>query len=103
MDFYKDKPVDLFVNVSEIEGIPVSIMEAISFGIPCIGTNVGGVSEIVNEQTGFLIDKNFEPNEVAELLSKYLSKLPLEKNEFRLGVKLFWKENYDASTITKIY
>ena len=32
---------DLFVNMSLSEGIPVSIMEAISFGIPIIATNVG--------------------------------------------------------------
>ena len=46
---------DLFVNMSLSEGIPVSIMEAISFGIPIIATNVGGNAEIVNDETGVLI------------------------------------------------
>ena len=45
-------PVDLFLTVSANEGIPVSIMEAQSFGIPVIATDVGGISEIVNNVNG---------------------------------------------------
>ena len=48
------------MNVSESEGIPVSIMEASSFGIPVIATNVGGVGEIVeNGYNGLLLNKDF--------------------------------------------
>lgn len=45
--FYSENPVDFFVNVSESEGMPVSIMEAMSAGVPVIAPNVGGVSELV--------------------------------------------------------
>ena len=48
IEFYKTNSVDLFLNVSSREGIPVSIMEALSFGIPVFATNVGGTSERVN-------------------------------------------------------
>ena len=51
LNFYSITPVNLFINLSESEGIPVSIMEAISFSIPIIATDVGGVSEIVTEET----------------------------------------------------
>lgn len=44
---YTAHPVDLFVNVSESEGIPVAIMEALSYGIPVLATDVGGVAEAV--------------------------------------------------------
>ena len=44
---YRRHHYDLFINVSESEGIPQAIMEAISFGIPVIATNVGGNKEIV--------------------------------------------------------
>ena len=42
------------------EGIPVSLMEAMSVGIPCIATNTGSISElIINCETGLLVeDKN---------------------------------------------
>ena len=47
------------------------MMEAQSFGIPIMSTNVGGCSEICNEQTGFLIEKEFDPKEVAQQLEAF--------------------------------
>ena len=68
IEFYQKNHVDLFINLSETEGIPVSIMEAISFNIPVIATNVGGVSEIVNQQfgTGLLVDADSSAITVCE-------------------------------------
>ena len=45
-EYYKKNKVDLFVNISLHEGIPVSIMEAISFGIPVLAYNVYGIKEM---------------------------------------------------------
>ena len=48
----------LFINTSESEGIPVSIMEALSFGIPVIAPDIGGISEIITSGlNGILIDR----------------------------------------------
>jgi glycosyltransferase involved in cell wall biosynthesis len=55
---YKTVPIDLFINLSTTEGVPVSIMEAMSFGIPVLATEVGGNSEIVDETTGALVPSN---------------------------------------------
>ncbi len=96
ISYYANNPVDLFINVSKFEGIPVSIMEAMSFGIPCIGCDVGGVSEIVNSETGFLFKKDFQPTEISECINLYYQKSEQEKINFRNNVKLFWKENYNA-------
>lgn len=49
MKQYQDKNYYVFVNVSSSEGIPVSIMEATSFGIPCIATDAGGTKEIISD------------------------------------------------------
>jgi glycosyltransferase involved in cell wall biosynthesis len=49
-DFIKyisETPISFFINVSEFEGIPVTMMEASSFGIPLIGSNVCGIPELV--------------------------------------------------------
>lgn len=70
MKFYKEREVNLFINVSSSEGIPFSIMEAMSFGIPCMATNVGGNSEIVDGSNGFLIPKQFDPKKVADNINK---------------------------------
>ncbi|MBS1646332.1 MAG: glycosyltransferase [Bacteroidetes bacterium] len=93
-NFYKKTPVSLFLNVSSSEGLPVSIMEAISFGIPVIATDVGGVREIVNNKTGKLVSVDFKPKEIAEYIEKNIS--TFSDTEFRKGVKQFWRDNFDA-------
>lgn len=57
-ELYNKNSFDIFINLSTSEGIPVSIMEAISAGIPVIATNVGGNKEIVNNKTGRLAPIN---------------------------------------------
>jgi glycosyltransferase involved in cell wall biosynthesis len=95
MEFYRNNPVDLFLNVSESEGIPVSIMEAVSFGIPVIATDVGGSREIVNENTGILLKKDFHISQLTDLLNAF-SESPFVQISFRQGVRKFWEENFNA-------
>lgn len=56
--YYREFPVDVFINASESEGVPVSIMEAMSFGVPVIAPDVGGVREIVSPEVGELLSSN---------------------------------------------
>jgi glycosyltransferase involved in cell wall biosynthesis len=98
MEFYRKNHVDLFINVSETEGIPVSIMEAMSFGIPCIATNVGGVNEIVNNTNGFLVKKYFNNDHVSEFIINYNKLDVLKKNEFRDQALNTWQSLYDQQT-----
>ena len=98
MEFYRKNHVDLFINVSETEGIPVSIMEAMSFGIPCIATNVGGVNEIVNNTNGFLVKKYFNTDQVAEFIINYNKLDVLKKNDFRDQALNTWQSLYDQQT-----
>jgi len=97
MEYYKDNPVDLFVNTSSTEGLPVSIMEACSFGIPTIATDVGGTSDIVKDgDTGFLIDADFTPDELAEKI-KSMMLLPAEKiTELRENCRSLYLDSFNA-------
>ncbi|HEY6162458.1 MAG TPA: glycosyltransferase, partial [Bacteroidia bacterium] len=97
MEFYGKTPIDLFVNVSELEGVPVSIMEAISFGIPVTGCRICGVPEIVTDATGFLFEKDFDPIREAHRLKEYLLLPATAKEEFRKGVKAFWRARFNAN------
>lgn len=94
--FYSDHHIDLFVNVSESEGIPVSFMEAQSFGIPIIATNVGGVSEIVNNNNGYLIDKDFSNGTIGKCLRDYILKSEHEKYIMRQNAYNSWMKKYNA-------
>lgn len=65
--FYQDCAVDVFINLSESEGIPVSIMEAMAAGVPAIATSVGGVPDLVEPANGCLLsaDPTLEEIKVA--------------------------------------
>lgn len=95
LEFYKKNPVNLFISVSASEGIPVSIMEAISFGIPALSTDIGGCREIVTDETGILIPLETPADEIARLITGFKDS---EKNTttFRNGVRRFWERKFDA-------
>ena len=95
--FYKKNPVDLFINVSNTEGLPVSIMEAISFGIPVLATDVGGVSEIVkNNFNGMLLDVDCDNRDIAAAIKNYYFSDENEKKSKRNNARLYWEQNFNA-------
>ncbi len=94
--FYQESPVDLFINVSKSEGLPVSIMEAISFGIPVIATNVGGTSEIVSNELGYLVDKNITPDELAFIIKDFNHRN--DKSSLKANAKKMFDERFNAIT-----
>lgn len=50
---------DLFILTSNYEGLPMTIIEAMSYGKPIVASNVGGISEIVeNGKNGFVSDND---------------------------------------------
>ena len=89
---------DLFINLSETEGIPVTIMEAQSAGIPVLATNVGGTSEIVNTQNGFLVEKDFTSESTLTIISNFLSSDETEKQQKRNASFENWRQNYNATS-----
>lgn len=88
VQYYQNNPIDLFINLSTIEGVPVSIMEALSCNVPVVATDVGGVCEIVTEETGVLVDANPSVNDVVAAIEKALT------NNFT--PREFWDAHYNA-------
>lgn len=89
--YYENTAIDCFMNVSSSEGIPVSIMEAQSYGIPVIATNVGGTNEIVNENVGVLLCSNPKIEEITDAVIKIKEK-GISKNL----IKNEWSKKYNA-------
>ena len=50
---------DLFINTTNIDNMPVSIIEVMALGIPIISTNVGGLPFLLkHEKNALLVDSN---------------------------------------------
>ena len=98
MEYYSTHDVNVFINLSDTEGVPVSIMEAISFGIPVIATDVGGTNEIVNTDNGSLLQKDVSADSIAAEILKYISMdsdLYVGKREC---ARKHWEECFSAKT-----
>ena len=101
-DLYSKNSFDCLINVSESEGLPVSIMEAQSFGIPVIATAVGGTPEIVNDENGILLPVNPTPREIATAVYDIVINKENWQKKRALSHKN-WEENFDAEKNYKVF
>lgn len=95
-EIYQNNYFDFFINTSEHEGLPVSIMEAFSYGVPGIATDVGGTREIVNSTNGLLIEKNFSSKEVADQIEYIIASKDIYSSLRKQAFET-WSSNFDAS------
>ena len=97
MNYYKKHSINLFVNVSHSEGLPVSIMEVASFGIPIIATDVGGTGEIVDKSIGDLMPEDFTKEQLEKLIRKYVLMNSDDYSKQRDSVRKYWENNFYAT------
>lgn len=96
LEFYNENFIDCFISTSESEGLPVSMMEAISFGIPIIATNVCGVSELVNSNIGILLDSNCSTYDISNAIINYYNLSIEEKKKMRYSSRKLWEQSFNA-------
>lgn len=91
--FYGSNNVQVFVNCSLSEGVPVSIMEALACGIPCVATNAGGTSEIVHDQVnGYVLPTNLSAVDLADALQQVGSLSASEYAAMSQAARRTWAE-----------
>ena len=98
-EFYKIKNwVDTFMRIpfGKHEGLPISIMEAMSFGLPILATDVGACNELVNSATGLLMPADVKPNQIADCIMALLPKS--QSADFRQGVRRYWEQHFNLQT-----
>ncbi len=94
--YYTKHHFDLLVNVSASEGLPVSIMEACSYGIPCLATDVGGTREIVDEKTGVLVSENITSIDLKNAVYEFLSRDEEVRSNIRKNCVSRWEKCFDT-------
>ncbi|QJI16862.1 MULTISPECIES: glycosyltransferase family 4 protein [unclassified Pseudomonas] len=82
----------LFLLITNWEGLPLTILEAMRAGLPVIASDVGGVSEAVeNEQTGFLVGRN-DVDTLSATIRTMLSSAKLRSEMGDAGRKKFERD-----------
>ncbi|WP_299123511.1 glycosyltransferase family 4 protein [uncultured Winogradskyella sp.] len=80
---------NIFINTTNYDNTPVSVMEAMALGLPIVSTNVGGIPYlIIDEEEGLLV-----PKENEEAMTKAIMKL---QNDEGLRKKLIKNARYKA-------
>lgn len=94
--FYSEHYIDAFINVSESEGVPVSIMEAQSYGLPVIATDAGGSGELVHDgENGVLLAVDFNNVDLCKAIDEVVNKGKL----YRDNAKETWITMSNAKSI----
>lgn len=93
--YYQTHEVHCFITTSETEGNPVSVQEALSFGIPLIATAVGDIPYMI-EKNGILLPSTPSALQVTEAIKSMLemdeeSYLKYRKNSYQI-----FKRDYNA-------
>lgn len=126
LKYYERISGDLFLLLSRTEGVPISLMEAMSFSIPIIATAVGGVPEIfknhlrdaensfvqhvINEQNnsndregfvkkkiGYLMNSSPSNQDVVDAILDYSALSQVAKNEMRVAAMEQWEKYWDGA------
>jgi glycosyltransferase involved in cell wall biosynthesis len=63
---------DVYILPSYYEGLPISILEAMSYRMPIISTPVGGIPEIVDESNGVLVEPG-NTKQISEAINTFLN------------------------------
>ena len=97
------RSADILLLTSSREGFPLVIMEAMALGVVCISTNVGGISEHIQQgNTGFLVSET-EEEAIVERFTSLISDLnknrklleELSANSSAYARSHFSKEQFD--------
>lgn len=91
---------DVIILPSHNEGMPNVLVEAASLGLPIISTSVGGVPELITEETGYFIEKGSSDSIKSVVLEVYNNyQIALEKAD-RLKIKIM--HDFNAENNSKI-
>ena len=96
-EFYRNVTPTAFITTSSTEGLPISIVEAFSMGIPALATDVGGMRELVDDSTGKLMSSNPDAKEVARTILDFISMHETDRQRIADNAYNRWQEEHNSS------
>ena len=93
----KSEDFDIFINTTNVDNTPISVIEAMALGLPVVSTNVGGLPYLIDDnKDGVLVDK-----EQPILMAKKIVEI-IEENKSSFAKMARSKvENFDWSVVRK--
>ena len=97
------KTSNLFIQASDYEGLPHSILEAINYEVPILSTEVGGCKDLLdNGERGFIISSPQNNQQIAEKINYIYENYDTALTK-AIAAKKYIQNKYNFSTQAKIY
>ena len=94
---------DIYIQASNYEGLPHSLLEAMSYGIPVLCTPVGECKEILgNEDRGYILDLPVSKNNIKSKISEIVGEKNIANKKGERG-KDFINEKYNLTNSFNLY
>ena len=94
---------DIYIQASNYEGLPHSLLEAMSYGIPVLCTPVGECKEILgNEDRGYILDLPVSKNNIKSKIIEIISEKNIANKKGERG-KDFINEKYNLTNSFNLY
>lgn len=93
----------MLVLPSLVEGLPGVILEAMNFETPVVAYNVGGISEVLNDKTGYLVESNNETQFVEAMKQVVISDNTNKILKAKELVKSKFNNSLLAEKFVKVY
>lgn len=93
---------DAFIMSSKSEGLPISLLQAFSLGMPAIVTDVGGMAEVVRlAKAGLTVSVN-DPAEMAAAILR-MACSDAEREQFSLNAEAAFHSSFTLQTMVDAY
>lgn len=99
-DFYTHHEVFAFINVSDSEGVPVSMLEAMAYGIPAIAPDIGGIKTALKHHVnGYLMPAFPTGKEIARALFWLANCSPEQIANLRQAARQTILDDFDSRIV----
>ena len=94
-EFYRERMPDAFITASASEGNPVSVMEALSYGIPVIAPAICNFPNMIAD-CGILVSEECSTEELADAVVKIAGMPGDDIRKIRYNARKRWENDFDA-------
>lgn len=99
-ELYSTRPPQWFMLMSEIEGIPVAMGEAMSYGVPVVTTAAGQTCELADGESAFIFPINVDPDECARALAAKIFDPATQRAMSRAAIKA-WEDRFNTAALAR--
>ncbi|MBX3008343.1 MAG: glycosyltransferase family 4 protein [Melioribacteraceae bacterium] len=96
----------IFLFLSDFEGMPNAVLEAMAFGLPVITTNVGGIASVFKDKLNGVLIENYNPIYISSEIKRIISDVDLynsiSQNNYLYAKNKFWS-NIVAQRVQHIF